>query len=62
MFDRLDDAIAWPFTDDQHHPLTETFLHDHFVLDITRPFSKRGYLDVERGAIAGQGHETCGGR
>jgi hypothetical protein len=25
MFDRLDDAIAWPFTDDQHHPLTETF-------------------------------------
>ncbi|MGW1882531.1 DUF4331 family protein [Streptomyces sp. NPDC001970] len=62
MFDQLDDAIAWPFTDDHHHPLTETLLHDHLVLDTTRPFGEHGYLDIERGALTGQAHKTCGGR
>jgi len=62
MFDQLDDATAWPFTDRQHHPLTETLLHDHLVLDTTKPFGEHGYLDVERGALTGRGHETCGGR
>ncbi|MEU5531657.1 DUF4331 family protein [Streptomyces sp. NPDC020362] len=62
MFDQLDDAIAWPFTDDHHHPLTEPLLHDHLVLDTTKPFGDRGYLDIERGARTGQPHETCGGR
>jgi hypothetical protein len=62
MLDRLDDEIAWPVSEDRHHPLTETILRDHLVLDTTRPFSDHGYLDVERGALTGQGHGTCGGR
>ncbi|WP_164835946.1 DUF4331 family protein [Actinacidiphila soli] len=62
MFDQLDDAIAWPFSDGQHHPLTETLLHDHLVLDTTKPSGEHGYLDVERGALTGQAHKTCGGR
>ncbi|MGW5102950.1 DUF4331 family protein [Streptomyces sp. NPDC004100] len=62
MFDRLDDAIAWPVADGAHHPLTEVILHDHLVLDTTKPFSERGYLDIERAALTGQEHDTCGGR
>jgi hypothetical protein len=62
MFDALDDAIAWPFLGGTHHPLTELFLNDHLVLDTTRPFSERGYLELERAALTGQSPTTCGGR
>jgi hypothetical protein len=61
MFDELDDAIAWPF-EAGHHPLTEMLLNDHLVLDTTKPFSERGYLDLERAALSGRSPATCGGR
>jgi hypothetical protein len=62
MFDELDGAIAWPFPAGNHHPLTEMLLNDHLVLDTTKPFSERGYLDLERAALTGQSPTTCGGR
>ena len=37
-------------------------LNDHLVLDTTKPFSERGYLDLERAALTGQSPTTCGGR
>ena len=62
MFDALDDAIAWPFPPGSHHPLTEMWPDDHPVLDTTKPFSERGYLDLERAALTGRSPATCGGR
>jgi hypothetical protein len=62
LFDALDDAIAWPSRPGTHHPLTEMWLNDHLVLDTTKPFSERGYLDLERAALTGQSPATCGGR
>jgi hypothetical protein len=62
MFDELDGAIAWPFLAGDHHPLTEILLNDHLVLDTTKPFSERGYLDLERTALTGRSPTTCGGR
>lgn len=62
LLDALDGEVAWPCATGQHHPLTETLINDHLVLDTTRPFSERGFLDVERGALTGRPHTTCGGR
>jgi hypothetical protein len=62
MFDALDGAIAWPFRPGRHHPLSEMWLNDHLVLDTTKPFSERGYLDLERAALTGQSPTSCGGR
>jgi Domain of unknown function (DUF4331) len=62
MFDALDGAIAWPFPPGGHHPLSEMWLNDHLVLDTTKPFSERGYLDLERAALTGQPPTGCGGR
>jgi hypothetical protein len=62
LFDALDDAMAWPSRPGTHHPLTEMWLNDHLVLDTTKPFSERGYLDLERAALTGQSPATCGGR
>ncbi|MFE1879268.1 hypothetical protein [Streptomyces diastatochromogenes] len=64
MFDQLDDAIAWPFTDDHHHPLTEPLLHDHLVLDTTKPFGDQDAQHVlsRDGVHAGSGEgEPTGG-
>ena len=38
------------------------WLNDHLVLDTTKPFSERGYLDLERAALTGRSPATCGGR
>ena len=42
--------------------MTEIWLNDHLVLDTTKPFSERGYLDLERAALTGRSPATCGGR
>lgn len=62
LLDGLDGDIAWPFEGGEHHPLTETVLNDHLVVDTTKPFSEDGYLEIERSTLAGRRHATCGGR
>lgn len=62
LLDALDDDTAWSFKPGEHHPLTETILNDHLVLDTTKPFCENGYLDIERAALTRIPHTTCGGR
>ena len=63
FWDGLDDKIDWPVNDDGSHPLTEFVLADYLVIDVTKPYLERGsYLEIERAALRGAPHETCGGR
>ena len=61
-FDRLDGKIDWPPDDLGTHPLTELLLADFLVVDMSKPFSDEGYLEIETALLAGRQHTTCGGR
>jgi Domain of unknown function (DUF4331) len=62
FFDRLDGKIDWPLDDQGNHPLTELWLADFLVVDMAKPFSDEGYLEIETALLAGRQHTTCGGR
>jgi hypothetical protein len=61
-FDRLDGKTSWPPNDQGNHPLTELLLADFLVVDMSKPFSDEGYLEIETALLAGRPHTTCGGR
>ena len=61
-FDRLDGRIDWPLDEAGNHPLTELWLADFLVVDMSKPFSEEGYLEIETALVAGRPHATCGGR
>ncbi len=46
----------------QIHPLTELLLADYQIGDVSKPYGEDTFLEIERAAIAGRSHETCGGR
>jgi hypothetical protein len=62
FFDRLDGKVDWPLGPDGAHPLTELFVADYMVVDVSRPFAADSYLEIEQATLAGRPHETCGGR
>jgi hypothetical protein len=62
FFDRLDGDIAWPQDERGGHPLTQLLLDDFLVVDVSKPFSDGGFLEIERSLLAGRSHATCGGR
>jgi hypothetical protein len=62
FFDRLDGSTDWPPDDQGAHPLTELLLADFLVIDVSKPFSDDGFLEIERAVLAGRPHTTCGGR
>ena len=63
FWDGLDGTVDWPANDRGDHPLTELVLADHLVVDIGKPYQEHGsFLEIERAALAGHEHRTCGGR
>jgi hypothetical protein len=63
FWDGLDGHVAWPADADGNHPLTDLVLADHLVVDVSRPYRENGtFLEIERAALAGTEHRTCGGR
>lgn len=60
--DRLDGKCDWPTGPDSLHPLTELFLADYLVMDVSKPFAANSYLEIERAVLDGRPHQTCGGR
>jgi hypothetical protein len=60
--DTFDGAIGWPPAPNGEHPLTELFLADHLVVDVSWPHSEDGFLEIERAVLAGRRHHGCGGR
>ncbi|MEV7609999.1 DUF4331 family protein [Microbacterium sp. NPDC089320] len=62
FWDGLDGKTDWPL-DDGVHPLTEFWLADYLIVDVTKPYQERSsFLEIEMSARAGRPHSTCGGR
>jgi hypothetical protein len=62
FWDALDGRTDWPPDTRGAHPLTETMLADFLVVDTSKPYAEDSYFEIERAALAGRPHETCGGR
>jgi Domain of unknown function (DUF4331) len=60
--DTFDGIIGWPPAPNGEHPLTELFIADHLVVDVSRPYAEDGFLGIERAVLAGRRHRRCGGR
>jgi hypothetical protein len=60
--DCLDGKRDWPLGPDGTHPLTDLLLDDYLVVDVSRPFSANGCLEIEHAVLEGRPHQTCGGR
>ena len=63
FWDGLDGKTDWPADGNGAHPLTELVLADYLVVDVAKPYAEQGsFLEIERAAVEGRPHETCGGR
>jgi hypothetical protein len=63
FWDDLDGTTDWPGPPAGDHPLTALVLADRLVVDAGRPYAESGsFLEIERAALAGETHRTCGGR
>ncbi|WP_433360390.1 DUF4331 family protein [Actinoplanes sp. CA-142083] len=63
FWDGLDGRVDWPADADGEHPLTRLILNDRLVVDTRKPYAETGsFLEIERAALAGEEHRTCGGR
>src|SRR5206468_6286995 len=63
FWDGLDGKTDWPTDSNGSHPLTELVLADFLVVDPGKPYAEQGsFLEIERAALDGRAHETCGGR
>src|SRR5918912_731512 len=61
-FDRLDGKTDWPLDANGAHPLTELLLAEHRVVEVSKPYAEDSFFEIERAALAGRAHATCGGR
>jgi hypothetical protein len=62
MFDRIDEKTDWPLGEHGAHPLTELLLHDHLIIDVSKPYAEDSFFEIERAVLNGSVHTTCGGR
>jgi hypothetical protein len=60
--DSLDGRRAWPLDADGNHPLTSLLLADYLLVDVSKPFAPDSFFEIERAALEGREHESCGGR
>ncbi len=62
VMDGIDGKIDWPLQPDGSHPLTELYLGDYQVVDVSKPYAEDSYLEIEQALLQGRPHATCGGR
>jgi hypothetical protein len=61
-FDGMDDVVDWPAGENGEHPLTELLLGDYLIVDISKPYARDAFFEIELAALEGREHETGGGR
>ena len=62
FWDGLDGKTDWPAGGNGTTP-DELVLADYLVVDLAKPYAEQGsFLEIERAAMEGRPHETCGGR
>jgi Domain of unknown function (DUF4331) len=62
VMDGIDGKIDWPLQQDGTHPLTELYLGDYQVVDVSKPYAEDSYLEIEQALLQDRAHETSGGR
>ncbi|MBV9793595.1 MAG: hypothetical protein JO016_06600, partial [Actinobacteria bacterium] len=62
MWDGTDGKTDWPLDADGTHPLTELLLADFMIVDVSKPYGQDTFLEIEKAALDGRPHQTCGGR
>ncbi|MCH9806644.1 MAG: DUF4331 domain-containing protein [Alphaproteobacteria bacterium] len=61
QIDKIDGKIDWPMHSGVH-PLTELQLADFTVIDLSQPFGKGNWFEIEKAIVEGREHQTSGGR
>ena len=62
FWDSLQGETAWLLDEHGTHPLTELLLQDFLVVDVSKPYAEKSYLEIERAMLERRTHTTCGGR
>lgn len=62
FYDNLDGKVDWPFKPNGNHPLTDLWLEDFLIVDISKPFAEDSYFEIEQAMLDGREHTSCGGR
>ena len=62
LLDGIDGKTDWPLQPDGTHPLTELYLNDYQVVDVSKPYAEQSYLEIEQAVLGGREHATSGGR
>jgi len=62
LLDGIDGKTDWPLGPDGDHPLTELYLNDYQVVDVSKPYAEQSYLEIEQAVFGGREHATPGGR
>jgi hypothetical protein len=60
--DSIDAKTDWPVEPDGTHPLTELYLADYQIVDVAKPYTEDGYLEIEEALLQGRPHTSSGGR
>jgi len=60
FYDSLNNTTDW--TPKSVNDLAEILLNDFLVVDVSKPFSKDTYFDIEYSVLKGNDYTTCGGR
>jgi hypothetical protein len=63
FWDGIDGKIDWQPVATGSHPLTDLILADYLIVDVSKPYQESGsFFEIERSALEGTPHSTCGGR
>ncbi len=60
FYDSLDLVVDW--SEMGHKQLVNIMLSDYLLVDLSKPFSTDGFLDIERSLIRSHAHTRAGGR
>ncbi|MFC4036612.1 DUF4331 family protein [Streptomyces polygonati] len=62
LFNSLDPRKDSGLKVNGRYPLTDLLLDDFLVVDLSKPYSEDGFLEIELAALEGRTHVSCGGR
>lgn len=60
-WDMMDGEENWPFVNG-NHPLSIMLNANYLVLDLSKPFNKSSFFEIEKSLVEGKPHQTAGGR
>lgn len=62
LFNSLDTRQDSGLKVDGSYPLTDLLLADFLLVDLSKPYDEGAFLEIEKAALRGRTHVSCGGR